>query len=60
MSSTDLIRRIQQAGWSQVRQRGSHVQFKHPTLKGLVTIPHPEKDLPKGTVHNILKQAGLL
>ena len=59
MSSDDLIRRIQLEGWKKVAQKGSHVQFKHPTKKGRVTIPHPEKDLPKGTVKNILKQAGL-
>ncbi|WP_323094676.1 type II toxin-antitoxin system HicA family toxin, partial [Aeromonas hydrophila] len=33
--------------------------FKHPTKKGRVTIPHPNKDLPKGTVKSILKQAGI-
>jgi hypothetical protein len=31
----------------------------HPTKKGIVTIPHPKKDIPKGTVANILRQAGL-
>ena len=59
MSSDDLIRRIQLEGWNKVAQKGSHVQFKHTTKKGRVTIPHPEKDLPKGTVKSILKQAGL-
>jgi len=38
---------------------GSHQQFKHPTKKGKVTIPHPKKDLPIGTVRSILKQAGI-
>ncbi|WP_151810857.1 type II toxin-antitoxin system HicA family toxin [Acinetobacter bereziniae] len=41
------------------RVRGSHHHFKHPTKEGLVTVPHPKKDLPKGTVKSILKQAGL-
>jgi predicted RNA binding protein YcfA (HicA-like mRNA interferase family) len=27
--------------------------------KGLVTIPHPKKDMPQGTVKNILRQAGI-
>lgn len=27
--------------------------------KSRVTFPHPKKDLPFGTVKNILKQAGL-
>jgi len=29
------------------------------TKKGKVTIPHPKKDLPIGTVRSILKQAGI-
>lgn len=58
-SSEDIIRRIQLDGWEKVAQKGSHVQFKHPTKKGRVTIPHPNKDLPKGTVKSILKQAGI-
>jgi len=33
--------------------------IKHPTKKGKVTIPHPKKDLPIGTVRSILKQAGI-
>lgn len=41
------------------RARGSHHQFKHPERPGRVTIPHPKKDLPIGTVSAILKQAGL-
>lgn len=58
-SSEEIIRRIQLDGWEKVAQKGSHVQFKHPTKKGRVTIPHPNKDLPKGTVKSILKQAGI-
>ena len=46
-------------GWELVRTKGSHHHFKHPTKKGIVTIPHPKKDIPKGTVGNILRQAGL-
>jgi predicted RNA binding protein YcfA (HicA-like mRNA interferase family) len=46
-------------GWKEVRVKGSHHHFKHPTKSGLTTVPHPEKDLPAGTVNSILKQAGL-
>ncbi|MFW2055737.1 addiction module toxin, HicA family [Acinetobacter haemolyticus] len=59
MKSLDLIKMIEADGWYQVRVTGSHHHFKHPTKKGLVTIPHPKKDLPNGTVKSILKQAGL-
>ena len=59
-SSKELIKMIQQDGWYIVRTTGSHHQFKHPSKPGLVTIPHPRKDLPTKTVKSILKQAGLL
>ncbi|MEW9702363.1 type II toxin-antitoxin system HicA family toxin [Paenibacillus sp. SI8] len=57
--SRELIAMIERDGWYEVNHEGSHKQFKHPTKKGRVTIPHPNKDLPIKTVHSILKQAGL-
>ncbi|MRA12500.1 type II toxin-antitoxin system HicA family toxin [Acinetobacter nosocomialis] len=59
MKSLDLIKMIEADGWYEVRVSGSHHHFKHPNKRGLVTIPHPKKDLPSGTVKSILKQAGL-
>lgn len=59
MKSSDLIKQIEADGWYLVAVRGSHHQFKHPTKKGRVTITHPKKDMPKGTVRSVLKQAGL-
>jgi len=59
MNSKVLIKKIKEDGWFLVNVVGSHQQFKHPTKKGKVTIPHPKKDLPIGTVYSILKQAGL-
>lgn len=46
-------------GWAKVGQKGSHVHLKHPTKPGKVTVPHPEKDLPIGTVKSIERQAGV-
>ena len=57
--SKDLIRLVEREGWVLRRVRGSHHQFKHPTKPGLVTIPHPKRDMPQGTVKNILRQAGI-
>lgn len=59
MNSTKLIRMLEDDGWQEIRINGSHHHFKHSTKKGLVTVPHPKKDLPVGTVTSILKQAGL-
>lgn len=50
---------IEKDGWYIVRTKGSHHHFKHPEKKGLVTVPHPKRDIPPGTVNSILKQAGL-
>jgi len=58
MKSSDLIKMLEKDGWYIVRTRGSHHHFKHPKKKGVVTIPHPKKDVPKGTVSSILKQVG--
>ncbi|MCL4868824.1 MAG: type II toxin-antitoxin system HicA family toxin [Anaerolineae bacterium] len=58
MSSRELIARPKKDGWVLVNTRGSHHQFKHPNKPGRVTIPHPKKDLPKGTLRSIYQQAG--
>lgn len=59
MNSRDLIKMLEDDGWNLVDVRGSHYQYKHSHKKGRVTVPHPKKDLPKGTVNSILKQADL-
>jgi len=59
MKSDDLKQLIEKDGWKVERMKGSHYHFKHPIKEGIVTIPHPKKDLPKGTVNSILKQARL-
>lgn len=59
MDSRDIIKLIEADGWAQVRQSGSHKQFKHPIKPGLVTVPSPRKDIPLGTLRSIAKQAGI-
>jgi predicted RNA binding protein YcfA (HicA-like mRNA interferase family) len=59
MKSQDIIRALKSDGWEQVAQKGSHVQFKHPTKPGRVTVPHPKSDIPIGTFRSIEKQAAL-
>jgi predicted RNA binding protein YcfA (HicA-like mRNA interferase family) len=59
MNSRDIITALQKAGWVHVATVGSHWQFKHPTRSGRVTVPHPKRDLPKGTIRSIEKQSGL-
>ncbi|MBN2971085.1 type II toxin-antitoxin system HicA family toxin [Roseomonas aeriglobus] len=59
MKSRDVIARIEAAGWVRVRQAGSHIQFRHPTRLGTVTVPHPKSDLAIGTLKSIERQSGV-
>lgn len=59
VKSTDLIRELEKAGWVLRRVAGSHHIFRHPSRPAHITVPHPKKDLGKGLVHKIRKQAGL-
>ncbi len=57
-SSKDIIKILLKDGWIECEKTtGSHHTFKHNVKKGKVTVPHPKKDLPIGTVKNIAKQA---
>lgn len=59
MDSKSLIRTLEADGWYLDRVNGSHNIFKHPNKPGHLSIPHPKKDLPPGTLNQILKKAGL-
>ncbi len=59
MKSADLIRELTKAGWTLDRIRGSHHVFRHPSRLGIIVVPHPRKDLGKGLVAKIRKQAGI-
>lgn len=57
--SRKLIRALEDDGWQHVGTTGSHHHFKHPFKSGKLTVPHPKRDLPIGTVRQIYRQAGL-
>jgi predicted RNA binding protein YcfA (HicA-like mRNA interferase family) len=59
VNSREIIAALHADGWREVARRGSHVQYKHPRKTGRVTVAHPKKDLPIGTIKSIEKQAGI-
>ncbi len=61
MKVREIIKLIEEDGWSFKRQKGSHMVFIHPTKKGIVVVPNHgfNADVKKGTENSILKQAGL-
>ena len=59
MRSGEIIKKLEKAGWTEVRQTGSHKQFRHPTITGTVTVPHPKSEMAIGTIKSIEKQSGV-
>lgn len=59
MTSKEILKELHNDGWYEIGKRGSHLNLKHPTKPGKVTIPVHSGDLPRGTLNSILKQAGL-
>ena len=57
--SRKIIARLKSDGWDEIGVTGSHHHFKHSSKAGKVTVPHPKKDLPIGTLRSIEKQAGV-
>ncbi|HLT23637.1 MAG TPA: type II toxin-antitoxin system HicA family toxin [Ignavibacteria bacterium] len=55
----ELIKIIEKLGFKLLRQKGSHQIFYNEVSKRKVVIPMHNKDIPKGTFNEILKQAGI-
>ena len=59
MKVREVLKILNQDGWIEKEQKGSHLQLVHPEKKGKITVPVHGGDIPKGTLNSILKQAGL-
>ena len=62
MKYRQIIRTIEADGWHLDRTVGSHMQYRHPTKPGAVTVAAGGKlsrEVPPGTLNSIKKQAGL-
>jgi predicted RNA binding protein YcfA (HicA-like mRNA interferase family) len=58
LTSQKVIRILERKGFILDRTKGSHRIYYHSESKRRVVIPFHKKDLPKGTLIEILKQAG--
>ena len=59
VNSKQVIKLLEAEGWQLARVKGSHHQFKHAYKPGLVTVKHPDGDIPKGPLASIRRQAGI-
>jgi len=54
-----IINVLEKKGFILDRIKGSHHIYYHPETKRRVVVPLHKRDLPKGTMLEILKQAGI-
>jgi predicted RNA binding protein YcfA (HicA-like mRNA interferase family) len=59
LTPDELIRLLRKHGFEEVRAKGSHRIMKNKNNGRMTIVPMHKRDLPKGTLLAILKQAGI-
>lgn len=59
LNPDNIIKILEKKGFILSRIKGSHRLYYNPDTKRRVIVPFHKKDLPKGTLFEILKQAGI-
>jgi predicted RNA binding protein YcfA (HicA-like mRNA interferase family) len=59
LTAQEVVRVLEQRGFQLDRTRGSHRVYYHPESHRRVVVPMHARDLPKRTLAEILRQAGL-
>jgi len=54
-----IIKILEKKGFILDRVKGSHHIYYHPEMKKRVVVPLHKRDLPRGTLLEILRQAGI-
>lgn len=57
MTAREILKELHRDGWYETGQEGSHLQLKHPTKPGKVTVPKHSGDIAPGTLKRICQQA---
>ena len=53
----EIVKILKQLGFEEKRQSGSHLILYHPKTKHIIPVPMRAKDLKKGLLKGIIKQA---
>jgi predicted RNA binding protein YcfA (HicA-like mRNA interferase family) len=59
ISAMKMSKILLRLGFQCIRQRGSHEFFRHPDGRATVVPMHKGRDLPRGTIRNILKDISI-
>ena len=57
-SGREAVRKFQKAGWTAVRQKGSHVMMTKPGYQWTLSVPQHD-ELGPGILRKLISQAGL-
>ena len=58
VSGRRAVQKFQQAGWTLVRRRGSHMMLTHPEYQWTLSVPD-HRELGLGLLRKLIKQAGM-
>jgi len=59
ITSKKLVKILKSLGFQIDHSTGSHFIFYNPETKKRAVVPYHTKDLPKGTIMSILKEANI-
>ncbi len=55
----DVVKKLEKLGFIKHHQVGSHLTMRHPTTYQRAVIPLHLKDIAKGTLLSLLREAGI-
>ena len=59
LTSKQLVKKLKKIGFVEDRKSGNHLVMYHFKSKRRAVVPMHLKDLKRGTLHSILKEAGI-
>ncbi|OGY32720.1 MAG: hypothetical protein A3C02_03750 [Candidatus Andersenbacteria bacterium RIFCSPHIGHO2_02_FULL_45_11] len=55
----DVVKALKRAGFEEQRQTGSHLIMVHRTKRRIIPVPIHAREMKRGLLTSIIKQAGL-
>ena len=59
LKSREICRILESLGFVMVRQRGSHMQYRHQDGRGTTVPNHPGRDVSPVLLRQIIKEIGM-
>lgn len=59
LKPAEVVNILERLGFSEIRQKGSHKQFRHPDGQGTTVPFHPGRDISPILLRQIAKDIGL-